>query len=347
MNNTFVPLVCVECITFNHSAYVRETLDGFSKQETSFPFVCTIIDDASTDNEQDVINGYLSDFFDFSAGGLSYRRETDDYQFVFAQHKKNVHCFFAVYLLKYNHNSIGKNKLPYTEEWLSKAKYLAFCEGDDYWIDPLKLQKQVDFLERNEDYGLVHTNLYSNTDGKITKSFKKSKTRNYEEVLLNTEIGTLTVLMRSSIFMDYLTEIKPSERGWFVIGDAPIWKYAAYRSKVILLEDITSMYRFHASSISHSGNFENKAKIVKTAHDIKCYYNKYYSPKERFEYLQKSIDKSYFQSYLEVCACFGKTKNAISFIRGFKENISWKEKLYYFSLYIIERLKIFYHVICD
>lgn len=343
MNNTFVPLVCVECITFNHSAYVRETLEGFSKQETSFPFVCTIIDDASTDHEQDIINGFLSDFFDFSVGGASYRRETDDYQFVFAQHKNNVHCYFAVYLLKYNHYSIGKSKQLYIEEWLNKAKYLAFCEGDDYWVDPLKLQKQVDFLERNEDYGLVHTNSYTNTEGKITRNFKKTREQNYEEILLNTEISTLTVLMRSNIYIDYLKEIKPWDRGWFVIGDAPIWKYAAYRSKVILLEDITSVYRFHASSISHSGNFENKTKIIRTAHDIKCYFNKYYSPKERFEYLQKLIDKSYFQSYLEVCAYFGKSNKAVAFLRECKKDISKMDMLYLSLFYIIERLKVFYH----
>lgn len=343
MDQDYQYTVCTWCLTFNHAPYIMDTLRGFCMQETNFPVINVIIDDCSTDGEEDVIDSFVANELDINDNSTARHDENDEFIVTFARHKTNQNCFFVIYYYKENHYSIKKARPSVIDEWKEKAKYVALCEGDDYWIDPLKLQKQVDFLEKNEDYGLVHTNFYTNTDGKITKSYKKTRTRNYEEILLSTEISTLTVLIRSSIYMDYLTEIKPQERGWFVIGDAPIWKYAAYRSKVILLEDITSMYRFHASSISHSGNFENKAKIVKTAHDIKCYYNKYYSPKERFEYLQKLIDKSYFQSYMEVCAYFRKTKKAVAFLSEYKKEISKKNILFLFVFYIIERLKVFYH----
>ena len=138
-------LVYVRCFTYNHSLFIRECLDGFCMQQTSFPYVCAVVDDASTDGEQEIIKSYLQDHFDLSDEGISRIEDTDDYQLIFARHKTNPNCHFAVYFLKYNHYSIKKSKLPYLQVWNS-IKYCAICEGDDFWISPHKLQRQVDFL---------------------------------------------------------------------------------------------------------------------------------------------------------------------------------------------------------
>ena len=144
-------LVCTICWTYNHAPYITDTMNGFSKQETTFPVIYVIIDDASTDGEQKFIDNYLLDNFDLNDSSIVQHKETDDYKLVFSQHNTNKNCFFAVLFLKYNHYSIKKAKRPYYVEWENKAKYLALCEGDDYWIDPLKLQKQVDALEAHPE----------------------------------------------------------------------------------------------------------------------------------------------------------------------------------------------------
>ena len=145
--------VCVRCATFNHAPYITDTMDGFCKQQTSFPFLCVIADDNSKDGEQEVIKQYLSNHF--TAESI---KETDDYHLTLARHKDNKNCYFAVFLLKYNHYSIKKPIRTHYRELVSGVNYLAFCEGDDYWTDEHKLQKQADALDANPQATLVYTN---------------------------------------------------------------------------------------------------------------------------------------------------------------------------------------------
>lgn len=146
-------LLAVRCYTYNQSRYIADALNGFVIQQTSFPFVCCIVDDASTDGEQKVIGDYVSDCFDLRNDIVAYERDVDYGHVTFAQHNNNKNCFFAIVYLKENHYSQKKSKASYLAEWLN-TKYIAVCEGDDYWTDPLKLQKQVDFLETHPDFSL-------------------------------------------------------------------------------------------------------------------------------------------------------------------------------------------------
>lgn len=134
-------------MTFNQATYIKDTLDGFCMQQTSFPYVCIVMDDASTDGEQEVITKYLHDNFNLNDGAIVRTNESENYVMTFAQHRNNLNCFFAVFFLKYNHYSKGIRKESYYADWRSTAKYLAMCEGDDYWTLPTKLQVQYDYLE--------------------------------------------------------------------------------------------------------------------------------------------------------------------------------------------------------
>lgn len=149
--------VWVRCATFNHALYITATMDGFCRQQTDFPFLCIIVDDDSKDGEQDVIRQYLRDHFEpvEDWGGDA---DTPDYHLTLARHRENTNCYFAVYLLKYNHYSIKKPMKTHYREMVSGVNYLAFCEGDDYWTDAHKLQKQADALDANPQAMMVYTN---------------------------------------------------------------------------------------------------------------------------------------------------------------------------------------------
>lgn len=146
-------MVCVICTTYNQSGYIIDALDGFVMQQTVFPFVCCIVDDASTDGEQEVIRKYVNENFDIQDISIAFDKDVDYGHVSFAQHKTNNNCYFAVIYLKENHYR-KKSKKPYIKEWEDNAKYIALCEGDDYWTDPMKLQKQVEFLEEHPEYSL-------------------------------------------------------------------------------------------------------------------------------------------------------------------------------------------------
>ena len=145
--------VWVRCVTFNHAPYITATLDGFCRQQTDFPFLCVIVDDDSKDGEQEVIRQYMYDHFTAEC-----IEETDDYYLMLARHKENKNCYFAVYLLKYNHYSMKKPVKTHYLKMVSGVDYLAFCEGDDYWTDEHKLQKQADALDANPQVMMVYTN---------------------------------------------------------------------------------------------------------------------------------------------------------------------------------------------
>lgn len=144
----------VECMTYNQSNYINDALDGFVMQKTSFPYVCCIMDDASTDNNQDVISKYVNDNFDLSAQNAFSNIKTEYGIVTYARHKTNINCYFLVVFLTENHYQKGRSyvRREYIKQLLGTPEYVAYCEGDDYWTNPEKLQMQIDFLDKHPEF---------------------------------------------------------------------------------------------------------------------------------------------------------------------------------------------------
>lgn len=121
-----VPLVSISCITYNHVKYIRDAIEGFLMQKTTFPIEILIHDDASTDNTATIVR---------------------EYEVKYPQLIKPIYQTENQYSKK--DGTIGR-----IQRGRARGKYYATCEGDDYWTDPLKLQKQVEYLEENTDCSL-------------------------------------------------------------------------------------------------------------------------------------------------------------------------------------------------
>lgn len=251
--------VVVRCMTYNHHAYIEDAMNGFCMQKTTFPFVCVIVDDASIDGAQNVIKKYVQEHFE-----LIDTNETDDYVLNFAQHKRNTNCHFAVVYLKYNHYSINKDRVQYCARWQAKAKYLAFCEGDDYWIDVNKLQMQVSFLENNNEYGMCYTNfnLLDQKTHRVSYNHFFSETLRFNP--LCTDLGEwiissgykapMTWVYKASVLDNY--EPLNSCDGTFVM----VAHFLANTKIKCLIDNTTAVYRKLNESASHSSNLERLYK---------------------------------------------------------------------------------------
>ncbi len=272
------PLVRVICITYNHAKYIYDTMNGFTMQKTNFPYLCIIIDDASTDGEQAVIKKYIDNYFSLSCKTTSIIKETSDYTFTFAQHTTNRNCYFAVFFLKYNHYSIGKTKGQYTTYGSHLVKYTTFCEGDDYWIDPLKLQKQSTFLEQHSDFGMIYTAYQRYKQKEAIFVDGKNTCQEFNELLFENKIATNTVMLRTSLLIDYNEEIVPiaSQRHW-KMGDTPLWLYAMVKSKSKFLTDITGVYRQLENSACHFTSFDKDRDFWISHYDMSLFFAKRYS----------------------------------------------------------------------
>ena len=248
--------VRVSCMTFNHASYIIDTMNGFCMQQTSFPFVCTIFDDFSTDGEQEVIKQYVKENFDLEDQGVVRNEETDDYVLSFARHKTNHNCFFAVYYLKYNHYSIGKSsrKNDYCKKFTEQVKYIALCEGDDYWTDPYKLQKQVDYMEAHPECGLIYSDFcifHQNTqemERDMIKSGRRSQINSFEEHLSKAAyIAPPSWLYRK----DSIAVEEHNKNKGFVDGSFSLALEFFKHSQVFFINETTCVYRVLDNSASH------------------------------------------------------------------------------------------------
>ncbi len=251
--NSLKPLVVINCVTYNHEPYIRDALDGFVMQKTNFPFVAIVHDDASTDGTAAIVREYADKYPDI----IRPIYETDN------QYSKRDGSLS--HIMQEARNATG-------------AKYVAMCEGDDYWTDPLKLQKQVDFLESHSDYTMCHSAFeivdeYSNKltddyiDDKIAVAKKSSVVDDYLMVYYQKSKERLPIYQR------FMEESRCGERFWFllvkhnyiitatcvirkeVIDESRIGYYdyglfliAARLGKIGYIKDITSAYRFHPNS---------------------------------------------------------------------------------------------------
>lgn len=241
------PLVTIQCLVYNHEPYIRQCLDGFVMQKTNFRFEAIVHDDASTDGSAAIILEYAEKYPEIIKPIIEVE----------------------------NLYSKKDGSLGHVIRENTHGKYVAMCEGDDYWIDPLKLQKQVDFLEQNSEYGLIFTNVdfyFQKTDS-WKRSYLTSKglvPSCFEEHLINAGyIAPLTWM--------YRTEFIPVRSYHYVDGTFPLALDIWAKSKVYFLDEVTAVYRFLPESASHSKNMKKQYKFIKGVFKIQCDYSQKYS----------------------------------------------------------------------
>ena len=221
-------VVSVACITYNHAPYIRQCLEGFLMQKTNFPIEIIVHDDASTDGTDDIIREYA----------LKYPE------------------LFKVILQEENQYSKGVDVLSLVFE-RSAGKYIALCEGDDYWTDPLKLQKQVDFLEEHEEFSMCfhRAAIVQEINGPIWLSASQLEAREYsaEELFSTWLVPTASILYRRQV-----NDIPIKHSSDIMNGDIVLVLKCCSMGRVMALEDEMSVYRMHAEGVTYSPIFSKE-----------------------------------------------------------------------------------------
>tara|TARA_B110000967_G_C18886117_1_gene564081 strand:+ start:1781 stop:2785 length:1005 start_codon:yes stop_codon:yes gene_type:complete len=298
--------VSIIMLTYNHSDYIIEAIEGVLMQKTNFEFELIVSDDCSTDKTKSIVNEYLIQ--------NNCRRVN------FVSHNINL--------------GINEN-FDYALN-LIQGEYVALCDGDDYWTDPHKLQMQVDFMDRNENVSLICTerSIFIQKTQTITKYETEStgniELYNFQEALSCAEVYTLTSLFRAQSLREYQKLRSVNKELNYL--DYSLWIFLANKGFTAKIFKDTAMYRILENSATHSSDICNKWKLKK----------KYFSD---FQILKNIVDSSNLefinnQEYLRARSFFifsvycGDTE----FINEFR-TIFLKNKDYY-RLYIFKLIQI-------
>lgn len=263
--------VATQCMTYNHAAYIEQTLKGFAIQQTAFPVVYVVVDDASTDGEPDVLRKWAAqNLADANAVGKPYG------DLFFARHKDNANAYFAILLLAENHYQTGRDKLKYEyiAQWCSKAAYIALCEGDDCWINPNKLSMQVEYMDRFQDCVMTHTAFRYSKEGHFTANDAAEGTKfnlraleqgaDIRPYILDGNrylIQTLTVLMRAQAYFKAMKEMQQYD-GMFLMSDTILWMTLLQYGRFHFFWQETAVYRLHADSATNQKSVARKVRFL-------------------------------------------------------------------------------------
>jgi glycosyltransferase involved in cell wall biosynthesis len=243
-------VVSVLCLAYNHEKYIRQCLDGFIMQKANFAFEVLVNDDASTDGTAKIIREYEEKYPDIIKP--TYQTEN--------QHSQGVKINQTILFPK------------------AKGKYIAFCEGDDYWVDPYKLQKQVDVLENNPDcHFCVHRVESVDEDGSVLIG------HNYPSLLISINEGIITshrfidmthgYNFQTSSYMEnaqalrYYYVSNPKFKQVADVGDEPMLLYFGNEGNVFFVDRIMSKYRRNVPN-SMSSRFSTRNRQREIVHCI-------------------------------------------------------------------------------
>lgn len=241
-------LVSIICITYNHEKFIKYAIDGFLMQKTNFKYEILIHDDASTDATQQILKEYQKKFPELIK--VIYQKEN-----------------------QFNKGKSGTVLLLEN----AKGKYLAFCEGDDYWVDINKLQKQVDFLKNHANYSAVYHNVkiideknneFNDKNARNVFPIYKNYTIMKRTLLIGTLTGQLGTLVCINFWKIFDENLKSAYCNCRANGDVKINILLNNIGNIKFFADIMSCYRRTYNGASYNARTKNMDLTFKCYSDI-------------------------------------------------------------------------------
>lgn len=273
----FLPLVNIVMVTFNQEKYIAQAIESVLTQKTTFSFKLIIGDDCSTDGTNFICRKYAEKYPE---------------KLILIENITNLG-------LVRNYESVFN---------ACTAKYIAILEGDDYWIDENKLQKQTDLLESNNEIGLVHTASYSFYEDynlmvpvprEMINCNLKYQGYVYEKLLKSGNfIRPLTVMFRRNLLVEKI-DFQFFVDNNFQTIDYALWLAISIHSKIVFINDMVGVYRVRSASISNNSSLTAQQKFLETYKKVASYYIDLY-PVNQFSSgdIESIINESLFSTSL-------------------------------------------------
>ena len=246
MSNEQPILVVAWCLVYNHEPYLRDCLEGFVMQKTNFRFVAVVHDDVSTDNSAAIIREYAEKYPDIIKPIFEAENQ-------WSKHDGSL-------------DRIMSDAIAATG-----AKYIAMCEGDDYWTDPYKLQKQVDLMEEDESLMLCCTDcsvvdnhnkmIHSIRPEAVVKDNIAGRYTLRDFFRDNHQYPTASVVYRNSHIADIRAKHQHTENAF--LGDWTLWICLLIYGDMYYISEVTCAYRINPTSVTHTVNRVARAKANK------------------------------------------------------------------------------------
>lgn len=235
------PTLSIIVLTFNHESYVIQALDSIFEQITEYSFEVIVGDDCSKDDTLNRVQEYYNKFPN------SLRVITSE---------KNV--------------GMKENAIRCIRS--SKGKYIAICDGDDFWIDRFKIDRQIKFLENNLDYALIYSQArrFIQKDNAFN-SLIGSQYFGFNSLSKANVIPTVTVMFRLNLYLEYI-ELLESENKLHLFTDYSFWLFLAKNQKLFFEEKITSVYRVLNESLTHSKSMLKYFRHANMELNIKLFF---------------------------------------------------------------------------
>ncbi len=300
-----MPIITVSIfvLTYNQELFIAQTIESILMQKTNFNYQLVIGEDSSTDTTRQICVKYKNKFP------------------------------AKIKLLPSLNKNIGLIANYMRTIKACDGKYVAICDGDDYWIDTLKLQKQVDFLESNPDYNIIGTNyikLFKDNRLVEDKKYRKKQVYEFEDLIFNNLIPSVTALFRNILQNDSL----PNWILNFPYGDWPTYLWVLKNGgKIHFLEDVTAVYRME---IGVSSNIRN---IPSDIEKVNLSILQYVLSEERFSHKKGIIEESINKTKTSLMSAYNREKKYLKGIKLFFEILTKEKnpftfiKLYIYSLF--------------
>ncbi|MBN2466214.1 glycosyltransferase [candidate division WOR-3 bacterium] len=240
------PLVSVHMLTYNHEPYIAQAIEGVLMQETDFPFELVIGEDCSTDRTREIV--------------LAFQKK----------HPETVRVITS-------ERNVGPSANELRTDKACRGKYLAYCEGDDYWHHPLKLQKQTDYLEAHPEAGMVHSgaDIYHVETGRRLRWRPESAPGGEQDDVFTRMLtfkyrhpSVCTVCIRRDLYRSIRAGNPDNYRDEFLMTDTQTILEAARAAGVGFLSESLATHNVLPESLAHSRDVGRRIRFVESEYKL-------------------------------------------------------------------------------